>query len=54
MFSAISENPNITIKGLVSLLNITKKQVESAIKKLKEDKRIHRSGSDRSGKWIID
>ena len=54
VFSAISENPNITIKELVSLLNITKKQVESAIKKLKEDKRIHRSGSDRSGKWIID
>ena len=31
-----------------------KKEIVDAIKKLKEDKRIHRSGSDRSGKWIID
>ncbi|WP_196231688.1 winged helix-turn-helix domain-containing protein [Ruminococcus albus] len=51
---AISENPNITINGLTSLLNISKKQVETFIKKLKDAGRIHRDGGDRYGKWVID
>jgi len=54
VFDAISENPDITIKELSSLLNISKKQAETAIKKLKDANRIHRDGSDHDGKWIID
>ena len=54
VFSAVSENPNITINGLTSLLNISKKQAETALKKLKDAGRIHRDGSDRYGKWVID
>lgn len=52
VFEAISENPDITIKELSTLLNISKKQVETAINKLKDAKRIHRDGSDHDGKWI--
>ena len=54
VFNATSENPDITIKELSSLLNISKKQAETAIKKLKDANRIHRDGSDHDGKWIID
>ena len=50
VFEAISENPDITIKELSTLLNISKKQVETAINKLKDAKRIHRDGSDHDGK----
>ena len=52
VFNAISENPDITIKELSSLLNNSKKQAETAIKKLKDTKRIHRDGSDHNGRWI--
>ena len=34
------------------LLNITQKQTENAIKRLKETKRIHREGNAHNGKWI--
>ena len=54
VYSAISDNPDVTIKELCLLLDITKKQAETAIKKLKDTNRIHRTGNDRYGKWIID
>ena len=54
IFNTISENPEITVKGLASLLDLTQKQTENSIKILKETNRIHREGSARNGKWIID
>lgn len=54
VFSAIANNPEITVKELEDLLNISKKQTENAIKQLKEANRIHRNGSARNGKWIVD
>lgn len=54
VFSAISNDPKISVTGIAALLNISKKQTETAIKKLKEANRIHREGNTRSGKWVID
>ena len=54
VFKAISSNPNITLSDLCGLLNISKKQAENSINKLRDKNRIHREGSDRNGKWIID
>ena len=53
VFKAISSNPNITLRDLCGLLNISKKQAENSINKLRDKNRIHREGSDRNGKWII-
>ena len=50
----VAANPNITVNELASELNVTRKQAENALKRLKEDGRIHREGSARKGKWIID
>ena len=49
----IADNPKITVNELASTLNVTRKQAENALKRLKEDGRIHREGSARKGKWII-
>ena len=54
VFAAISDDPEITVKELSSMLNITQKQTENAIKQLKGSKRIHREGTARNGKWIVD
>lgn len=53
VLSVLIENPEITVNEIALLLNITKKQAESALKKLKESDRIKRDGSARNGKWII-
>lgn len=50
----ISDEPECTLHDISSRLNISKKQAETVIKKLKDTNRIHRDGSDRNGKWIID
>ena len=54
VFAAISDDPEITVKELSSMLNITQKQTENAIKQLRGSKRIHREGTARNGKWIVD
>lgn len=50
----ITNNPQITINELALALQSTKKQAETAINRLKETGRIHREGSARNGKWIIE
>lgn len=49
----IEDNPIIPVNELASALNVTRKQTENALKRLKEDGRIHRERSDCKGKWII-
>ena len=51
---AITANPQITVNELASALSVSRKQTENALKRLKESGRIHREGSARNGKWIID
>lgn len=53
VLSVLMENPEITVNELALLLDITRKQAESALKKLKESGKIKRDGSARNGKWII-
>lgn len=50
----ITNNPQITINELALALQSTKKQAETAINRLKETGRIHREGSARNGKWIVE
>ena len=49
----IEDNPIITVNELASALNVARKQTENALKRLKEDGRIHRERSACKGKWII-
>ena len=50
----ISENPSITMVQLKQELGLTDSQIKTVIKKLKESGKIHRSGSDAKGEWIVD
>lgn len=50
----VATDPKITVSELASAMNVTRKQAENALKRLKDDGRIHREGSARKGKWIID
>lgn len=50
----VATDPKITVNELASAMNVTRKQAENALKRLKKDGRIHREGSARKGKWIID
>lgn len=50
----IIANPSISRAQLAEALNITVDQVRTVIKKLKESGKIHRSGSDKKGEWIVD
>ena len=38
---------------LMNEFNLTRKQVQKTIKDLKNDGKIDREGSNRSGKWIV-
>ena len=49
----ISSKNDITIPEIMTSLNITKKQTEIAIKKLKETGRIQRKGESNGGYWEI-
>lgn len=49
----ISSKNDITIPEIMTSLNITKKQTEIAIKKLKETGRIQRKGESNGGHWEI-
>ena len=50
----VATDPKITVNELASAMNVTRKQAENALKRLKKDGRIHREGPARKGKWIID
>ena len=53
IITLLSENPQITAKKLSELLGITKRRVESNLKKLKELKLIKRVGATKNGHWVI-
>ena len=49
----ISSKNDITIPQIMTSLNITRKQAEIAIKKLKESGKIKRDGESNGGHWEI-
>ena len=54
IYGLIGLNPKISRAEIGRSLNITDKQVRTAIETMKEQGIIHREGSDRNGVWIID
>lgn len=49
----ISIEPSISMNQIAEKLGISRRQVQKAVDKLKKNGKITRSGSDTSGKWII-
>lgn len=47
------ENPIMTQLMIAEKLNLTRKQVQDAIKELQEKGRLEREGSNRKGRWIV-
>lgn len=50
----IRDNPSISQAQIADRLGISLKQAKNATELLKQNNRIHREGSARNGKWIID
>ena len=53
ILSLIMTNPKITQKELMDKTGLTRRGIEWNLKKLKNEKRIRRIGSDRSGYWKV-
>ena len=51
--TAIKENPNIQLKDLAALLDISIDGVRWHLTKLKKEGVIKRKGSSRKGKWVV-
>lgn len=49
----LKEWPDATTKEIVKKLEITNNQVEYYIKKLKDDDKIERIGTNRKGSWRV-
>ena len=54
VLQAIASDPLIKNAELEEKLGITKGQIDLVLKRLQDDKRIHREDGNRKGKWIID
>jgi len=50
----IHETPTIPRAEIASRLGITEAQVRTALDILKRSGTIHREGSDKGGRWVID
>ena len=53
IIALIMHNPQITVKEISSLLNITRRGIEEQIKTLKSKGLIRRIGADKNGHWEI-
>ena len=49
----LSNNPAMTQAELTEELELTRKQIQSAIKELKSEGALLRKGSNRNGYWIV-
>ena len=49
----ITENANITIPEIATVLEVTERTVERAINKLKTENKIERIGAKKGGYWEI-
>lgn len=49
----ITERPDITQKEIIQILNVGRTTVTNNIRKLKQENKIKRVGSDRKGYWQI-
>ncbi len=53
ILSAISENPNITIRSLAQELDIPRSAVERILKYLREAGVVRHEGSTKKGRWVV-
>ncbi len=53
VYQAICANPKVKNTELESIVGASKRQIENAIKILKQEGKIHRDKEKRKGKWII-
>lgn len=53
IFSAIQENPQVTVRALVEDLGIFKNTILRVLKELQENGTIKREGSSRKGRWVV-
>ena len=53
VLSIIESNPNMTMAEISVQLSVTKRTVERAVKRLRENNRIERIGGKRYGHWVI-
>lgn len=49
----LSENPTITQTQLIEKLELTRKQIQTDIKDLRDEGVLERKGSNRKGYWIV-
>ena len=49
----MEEKPTMTQVQLMEKLDLTRKQVQKAIKELQEEGALVREGSNRNGRWIV-
>ena len=49
----ISSNESVTIVELTTYLKVSESTIERNLKKLKNEKRISREGTDKKGRWIV-
>ncbi len=53
ILSLLLENSNITVEDMAQDIQVTKRTIERTLKKLQEKGFLARSGSKKSGKWIV-
>ncbi len=53
ILSAIEQDPNATLDMLAEKTGLSKSTVSRRIKKLRDDKRLDRDGSDKTGRWVV-
>lgn len=53
IIALMSENQDITLVNIANMLQVSKRQVERIVRKLRENKRIVRLGSNRNGHWKV-
>ena len=53
VYAAICNNPYVKNSELEVLVGASKRQIENAVKALRDEGRIHREDNNRKGKWII-
>ena len=49
----LRENPHISANDIALKMNITRGQVEKTISSMKKEGKIKRTGSARTGEWIV-
>lgn len=49
----IKRNPRVTLSGIAANIGTSKSTVSRSIKKLKDENKIRREGSDKRGEWYV-